>query len=236
MKHLPLSLALSLLSLPLGAANVPITFTNDRAEWQTSIFRGSLNGTGLSQLGLISIVDSNSGTGGAPGVFSGFDLDFIFLDLDGNYATAGDRIFGETFSFLTGDIRPTSNPSFQPTVNRPGPTSGSFAENTIDPNLSTLNTRDGLFNPFFQHTDHVSGSLTLGDGGSLTVGLASPVTLSGSEALFIGEVGVGTGELAGASVTVSPVPEPASFAMWCMGLLGISVWCRQKKGISKSYS
>lgn len=233
MKNLLLSLILGLLSLPLAAANVPITFTNEGVEGQTGIFRGSLSETGLSQLGLISIVDSNSGIGGSPGVFSGFDLDFVFLDLDGNYATQGDRIFGETFTFLTGDIRPTRDPAFQPTATRPGPTFGSSAVNTIDHTLSTLDTRDGFF-PSSLHTDNVFGDLSLGDGGSITVGLASPVTLSGSEAVFIGDTG--NNELVSANVTVSPIPEPASLAMWCIGLLSLGVWVNLRRDFSKTYS
>lgn len=55
----------------------------------------------------------------------------------------------------------------------------------------------------------------------------------GSEALFIGEVGNDSGELVSANVTVSPIPEPASFAMWGIGLLSLGVWVRLRRDASK---
>jgi hypothetical protein len=145
MTKLLLSLALGLLSFFSNAASVPVNFTNEGVEGQSTIFRGELGASGLAQLGSVSIVDSNSGTGGSPGVFSGFDLDFVFLDLDGVYATTSDRVFGQTFAFSTGAIRPTSDSAFQPSAMHPGPTFGSLSADTIDHTLSTLNTRDGSF-------------------------------------------------------------------------------------------
>jgi hypothetical protein len=72
------------------------------------------------------------------------------------------------------------------------------------------------------HVDTVFGVLTLGDGGSLTLGFA-PITLSGTEALFIGELGTEVGELVGANVLVSPIPEPVPLALWCIGLAGLGL-------------
>ena len=207
------------------ASAVPLLFSNVGDDGQTTVFRAGLGGiVGLSQLGSVVIADSNSGTGGSNGVFSGFDLDFVFLDLDGNYATTGDRVFGSSFAFTTGAIRLPTSPGFnEPTLLRPGPTIGSSAANTIDPGRATLNVRDGFFPGGF-NTDNVSGWLTLGDAGLLAVEFGAAIVLTGNEALFIGEVGTSPGELVSASVNASEnrIPEPGTLVLAGLGLLSLA--------------
>ena len=215
-----ISLLLGLSSISAGA--VPVAFTNEGLDGQTTVFRAALGGIGFAQIGSLVITDSNSGTGGTSGVFSGFDLDFIFLDLDGDYLTPGDRVFGSIFQFTAGTIRPTADTNYHPTAGRPGPTSGSLAANTINAGLATLNTRDGSFPGAF-NTDNVFGWLTLGDGGLLKVGFVPAAPLGPDAALFLGEVGTDAGELVRASITISEstLPEPGTLALLGLGLAGI---------------
>lgn len=222
MKSLLLRCALStaLLVTPLLASAVPLTFTNEGVDGQTTVFRAALGGLGLTQVASVGVADSGSASGGSNGVFSGFDLDFVFIDRDGNYATTGDRIFGASFVFSTGAIRLPTTPGFdEPTLLRPGPTIGSSATNTIDSAWATLNVRDGFFPGGF-NTDNVLGWLTLGDGGVLLLDFGGSVALTGTEALFIGEVGTSAGELVNANVTASdrPLPEPG-----VLGLFGVAI-------------
>ena len=229
MKRTVISLLLGLSSM--AASAVPLTFTNEGVIGQTTLFRGALGGLGLTQIASISISDSNSGLGGSPGVFSGFDLDFAILDLDGDFSTVGDHVFASVSVFTTGAIRATASPDFQPSAGRPGPTFGSSAANVIDVALSTLNVLDGSFPGSF-NTDNVSGWLTLGDGGVLKLGFASPIVLTGTEALFLGEVGTGAGEQPdGATVNVSnvPIPEPSALALIGAGLVGFGCMRRKAK-------
>lgn len=206
------------------ASAVPLSFSNVGDDGQTTVYRAGLGGIGLSQLGSVVIADSNSGTGGSNGVFSGFDLDFVFLDLDGNYATTGDRVFGSLFAFTTGTIRLPTTPGFdEPTLLRPGPTIGSSATNTIDSAWATLNVRDGSYPGVF-NTDNVFGWLTLGDGGLLAVDFGGAIALTGNEALFLGEVGTTLGELVSATVNASEnrIPEPGTLVLAAMGLLALA--------------
>lgn len=223
-----LALWISLASSP--ALAIPVTVTNVGGQGQTTLFRASLGGLALTELGSVTISDSNSGIGGSAGVFSGFDLDFVFLDLDGNLATTDDRVFGSIFVFTTGAIRPTADPAFQPTVSRPGPTFGSSAADTIDHDLSTLNVRDATFPSAFT-TSNSFGWLTLGDGGSLSIGFASPIPLAGTEALFFGEVGLGTGEQINATVEVSErvIPEPGTLGLVGLSLIGFGAGRRRMR-------
>lgn len=216
-RYVPVLLVLFCVSMIGG----PLVVTQEGIIGQTTIYKASFGGSGAASVGTVVISDSNSQTGGSPGVFSGFDLDFLWLDVDGDFNTAGDRIGAAFYNFSTGTTRATADPNFLPTAGRPGPTFGSSAANTIDPNLSTLGILDGDFTSGVS-TDLVFGWLTFGDGGVLKATFFPSVALNANSALFFGEVGTGLGEQLRASVELEAVPEPGSWAALMLGLGGLS--------------
>jgi hypothetical protein len=221
MRKLALLFMLLLPGAHLGAA--PLVFASEGTVGQTGVASASLNGLGLTTVASVTISDNNAGTAGSAGIFSGFDLDMVFIDLDGALATSGDRVFGSAFIFTTGTVRPTADPGLLPTLAHPGPTFGSLALNTIDGATATLNALDAVFGSPLNTTS--SGYLTLGDGGTLVVGFGAGVVLGlGTERLFIGEVG-GNGEIAEAAATASDqrIPLPGTLALLALGVLGLGV-------------
>ena len=139
-----------LISMPAGAATVNVNFVNTGVVvGGSTIFRADLAPTGLTTVASVRIQDSNSGVGGAGGIFafSGFDLDALFLDADGNMATAGDRTFASSFLFTAGTTRPTFGDfTLQPNGAHPGPVFGSLNGTTIDHATATLSVLDGISN------------------------------------------------------------------------------------------
>lgn len=202
------------------AATVSPIFTdegyNSSTATGTRLYRAELTGLGLSEIAAIKINDSNSGSGGSPGAYSGFDLDAIFLDLDGDASTLSDQIYASSFLFSAGDLRPGGLSS-----NTAGPTNGSASGTSVDEAFATLNAVDALwFGP---------GSLTLGDGGSLTALFSPEVSIGASLYLFVGEVSGDPGETVTGLIEVldipptSAVPIPASllFLLTGLGALGL---------------
>lgn len=219
---------LSALFFVNSAVAIPITLNNLGNSGNTTIFGADLSSLGLSVINSITIVDSNSGVGGSAGIFSGFDLDAIFLDMDGSLATAGDRFFASSFDFLAGTTRPTISSVLLPNAAHPGPTFGSLSATAIDFATATLNSLDANS---VADVNSADGFLTLGDGGSLTAFFNPGVLITATLYLITGEVGLGQGEAIDAEVFVNEVsvPEPSSLMLLALGVLGLALSRRKVK-------
>jgi len=116
---------------------------------------------------------------------SGFDLDAVLLDFDGNLATTGDRYYASSYLFTAGSTRFTLDSSMLPNAAHPGPTFGSLNSTTIDLATATLNVIDGVS---VADVNTANGFLTLGDGGTLIANFSPPVPVGATLFLLTGEV------------------------------------------------
>lgn len=199
---------------PAGAATVQLTVvdTGTTVGTNTKLFRADIGPSGLSSVNRITLTDDGTIVGGANGIFSGFDLDAFFIDLDGNFATAGDRISplgaGSTIAFTAGTTRQPSQVQEQPTVAHPGPVFGTSNATTLQLGTATLATFDAVA---IANVFQASGFFTFGDGGEL-IWTFSDLFLAANPnmTLFFGEVAGQAGE--NLLVSVSSVPLPG--AVW----------------------
>jgi len=104
MRTISLKLALigtsvtALCSAPCTVSAAPVTFTKltgatGGSPAATAVYRADLSAVGLAEILSISIMDNSFGLGGAPGQFSGFDLDAIILSASSvDSASEADRL------------------------------------------------------------------------------------------------------------------------------------------------
>lgn len=177
----------------------------------TLVQRVNLGLAGTSTINTIVLTDTSGGTGGDPGVFSGYDLDAFVLDRDGDIATTGDQVAfsGLNLTFNGGTIRPTgtSGGSQDPSpINNIGTYFGTDNGGNIIGSTVTLDTFDGENVASIFNSD---GFLSFGDGGELILSFAD-VLVGGGLYLIFGEVG-GQGESLRVDV---PGQVPLPGAVW----------------------
>jgi hypothetical protein len=165
-------------------AITPLTMSSLTEVGQTTIWRGRYSGA----ISTVRITDLNTRSG-EPGVWSGTDIDFVWLDRDGNFNTTNDRILPNLGSsvFTPGRAR-TPAGEYTPTASRPGKLFGTNASNKVNNSIATLNQRDASWPwiPRVPAVDNSHGWLSLGDGGSLELSFEAP---EDDYWVFIGEVG-----------------------------------------------
>jgi hypothetical protein len=201
---------------PLCADFDPLTFTKltgltGGSPAGTAVYIADLSGLSLPQIQSITIQDNSGGLGGAPGQFSGFDLDAIKLSttLCADATCAAGLAGLSVFDFISGTF-------FTPGVQRAPADAKLFGTgpsgNTVDNSVATLGQFDG------NSTTGIPGAagfISMGDGGTLSFNLTSLVSTAGLYA-YIGEVG-DNGEVAAGTITASDrrvtTPEPGSILL-----------------------
>jgi len=224
------SAAFGLLASPALALTVNPTFTDLGEVFPvhptegSTVYRADLTGLGLTEIAAITLTDSNSGLGGSPNAYSGFDLDAFVLSTDDDYTNTGAYITATSFSFTAGSLRPdpTNDPLF--VSNTTGALNGSTAGGDVDEVFATLNAVDAFH--------FGAGSITLGDGGSIVANFNPKISVGASLYLFVAEVGTGAGESAVGAIEVSDnppaVPLPAS-GLFLLAGIGALAAARRKK-------
>jgi len=212
--------------LSVGVQAVPVTSTKltgitGGAPAGTAVYRADLDSVGISDLLSISIADVSGGFGGAPGQFSGFDLDAIILSntlcLS---ATCAAGLTGlSLFDYTAAGTIFNEGTQRVPVDSKLFGTDGAGTE--VDNSVATLGLFDANSTVAIPGAD---GFISMGDFGQLIFNLTSSVSTTGLY-MYFGEVG-DNGEVAGSSITVSDrevVPEPGVLALLLSGLLGLFV-------------
>jgi hypothetical protein len=212
-----------------GAQAVPITLDaltglTGGSPAQTGVYRADLSSAGIGDILSITIQDSNSGIGGSPSQFSGFDLDAVILS--NTYCESAACAAG-----LVGlgvfDYSPAGT-IFNPGTQRPPADPALFGTGAGGTQVDDLVATLGLFDGD-SSTITPDGFLSMGDGGSLSFNLTSAVATAGLY-LYLGEVG-DNGEVAAGQITISDrpvdVPEPGTLGLLLAGLGGLIFRRRQ---------
>lgn len=144
-----LATATAWLGYPAAQAEpIPVTAGFYEQVGLTTVYRGQITWPELNTASMVFIEDTNAGKGSS-GVFSGFDLDWVVFDRDGDLKTTWDQVLPlpgvpttitnrdgtkRTFSALPpagmvstivpGAVRKGSSSIYQPTTLHPGPLFG----------------------------------------------------------------------------------------------------------------
>jgi hypothetical protein len=222
---------LASVSIPADASPDPVTMASYGTAGQTQLFRGDLSGLGTGTFNTVTVQDALSG-GGSDGVFSGFDLDFILLDRDGNLSTTADQILAfenSSTSLASGSARNPVTSPYQPTPSHPGALFGLNTDGSIDFATATIATRDGTYDPYSLAVDTSNGWVTLGDGGVLTVRFPETMLTGSGMWVFAGEVGMNEVLLANIEIAdFKAVPAPGAIILGVVGVGFIGCFRRQR--------
>jgi hypothetical protein len=206
-----------------AASAVPVAFskltgTTGGSPAGTAVFKADLSTAGLGSILSISISDSNSGSGGSSGEFTGFDLDAIKLSTTdcADAACAAAAVGLNVFNFAGGSI-------FTPGTQRAPADAKLWGTNGAGTGLDNAVATLGLFDAD-SSTSVPDGFISLGDGGSIGFNLLAAADTTGLF-LYIGEVG-DNGELAAGGIIVRddriPIPTPSTLALVGLGVLALA--------------
>ncbi|HUT58360.1 MAG TPA: PEP-CTERM sorting domain-containing protein [Phycisphaerae bacterium] len=191
--------------LPPGPVDVSMSFYG--IVGQTTVYSSHLTDLPAGVIDSLRFTDRNR-QGGSDGVFSGFDLDFVLLDVDGVF-NSGDEFEVVTAADLRpGNVRNGAITRFRHTDAHPGKLFGLDAAGAVMPSVATLSTHDASYVGGSGLTvDTSSGWLSLGDGGVLdlrTVWVST--TVYPDLHIYVGDAGHNDESMA-ALLQVVVVPE-----------------------------
>ncbi len=204
------------------AVEIPVTAAPQLAvpphgDYGTVIQGADMGLAGVSTITTVTITDISGGSGGQPGMFSGYDIDAILLDRDGDINTTSDQFTPVAIVFTQGTVRTPAPLSQQPHADQ-GPLFGLNNGGAIDPTEATLTAFDAVN---IADRDNAEGYLSMGDGGILVLTFAG-ISVDGGLVLLFGEVG-GQGEQVRVDVGAVPLPAAAWLFLSAIAmLLGMS--------------